>query len=47
MPMADKLTEEEASDTAEKIEMIHSVDFAIRLKQWSVLTDQGLLGVLQ
>ena len=41
--LTDLLTEEEASDTAEKIEMIHSVDFAIRLKQWSVLTDQGLL----
>ena len=41
--LTDLLTEEEASDIAEKIEMIHSVDFAIRLKQWSVLTDQGLL----
>ena len=43
--LMDPLTEEEASDMAEKIEMLHSVDFAIRLKQWSVLTDQGLLFV--
>lgn len=34
---------EEAAYVAEKIEMIHSMEFAIRLKQWSVLTDRGLL----
>ena len=38
-----KLTDEEAEDTAEKIEMIHGMEFSIRLKQWSVLTGQGLL----
>ena len=36
-------TEEEIADLAEKIEMINSVEFAIRIKQWSVLTDEGLL----
>ena len=41
--LTEEITEEEAEDTAEKIEMIHSVDFAIRVKQWSVLTEQGLL----
>ena len=36
-------TEEEIADLTEKIEMINSVEFAIRIKQWSVLTDDGLL----
>ena len=45
MFFTEPLTEDEASDAAEKIEMINSVDFAIRLKQWSVLTDQGLLSL--
>ena len=36
-------TEEEIADLSEKIEMINSVEFAIRIKQWSVLTDDGLL----
>lgn len=36
-------TMEETACAAEKIEMIHSMEFAIRLKQWSVLTDRGLL----
>lgn len=36
-------TEEEYVDVAEKIEMLNSTEFAIRLKQWSVLTDDGLL----
>lgn len=41
--LTDELTEDEAMDAAEKIEMVNSIDFAIRLKQWSVLTDRGLL----
>lgn len=36
-------TEEEELDLIDKIEMINSTEFAIRLKQWSVLTDDGLL----
>ena len=36
-------TEEEYEDLAEKIEHINGVEFAIRIKQWSVLTDEGLL----
>lgn len=36
-------TEEEYQDLAEKIEHINGVDFAIRIKQWSVLTAEGLL----
>lgn len=36
-------TEDELADLNDKIEMINSVDFAIRIKQWSVLTDKGLL----
>ena len=38
-------TEEEYADVAEKIEMFNATEFAIRLKQWSVLTDDGLLFV--
>lgn len=36
-------TEEEYQDLVEKIEHINGVDFAIRIKQWSVLTKGGLL----
>jgi hypothetical protein len=36
-------TDEELEDLAEKIEQINSIDFAIRMKHWSVLTDAGLL----
>ena len=36
-------TDEEMEDLAEKIEQINSIDFAIRMKHWSVLTDAGLL----
>ena len=36
-------TEEEYQDLVEKIEHINGVDFAIRIKQWSVLTNGGLL----
>lgn len=36
-------TEAELEDLGEKIEQINSTEFAIRLKQWSVLTDEGLL----
>ena len=36
-------TEEEYQDLMEKIEHINGVDFAIRIKQWSVLTKGGLL----
>ena len=41
--LSDMPTNAEGADAADKIEMIHSVDFAIRIKQWSVLTDRGLL----
>lgn len=41
--LTEEITEEEAADTADKIEMINSLEFAIRVKQWSVLTDRGLL----
>ena len=34
---------EEATYAAQKIEMIHSMEFALQLKKWSVLTDRGLL----
>lgn len=36
-------TEEEAAGLSDLIEMINGTEFAIRLKQWSVLTDDGLL----
>lgn len=41
--LTEPLTEEEAVAAAEKIEMINSTSFPIRLKHWSVLTDDGLL----
>jgi hypothetical protein len=41
--LTEPLTEEEAECAAEKIEMINSTYFPIRLKHWSVLTDEGLL----
>lgn len=43
--LTEPLTEEEAECAAEKIEMINSMYFPIRLKHWSVLTDEGLLFV--
>ena len=43
--LTEPLTEEEAESAAEKIEMINSTYFPIRLKHWSVLTDEGLLFV--
>ena len=36
-------TEDELEEIGEKIEQINSAEFAIRMKQWSVLTDEGLL----
>lgn len=36
-------TRDEMTNIVEKIEMINSTELAIRLKQWSVLTDEGLL----
>lgn len=41
--LTEPLTEEEAESAAEKIEMINSTSFPIRLKHWSALTDEGLL----
>lgn len=41
--LTEPLTEEEAECAAEKIEMLNSTSFPIRLKHWSVLTDDGLL----
>jgi hypothetical protein len=43
--LTEPLTEEEAECAAEKIEMINSTYFPIRLKHWSVFTDDGLLFV--
>lgn len=43
--LTEPLTEEEAESAAEKIELINSTYFPIRLKHWSVLTDEGLLFV--
>ena len=39
------MEEEEAAGAAERIEFINGMDLALRLKQWSVLTEQGLLFV--
>lgn len=36
-------TREEYLDVIDKIEMINSTEFALRMKQWSVMTDEGLL----
>lgn len=41
--LTEPLTEAEAESAAEKIEMINSTFFPIKLKHWSVLTDEGLL----
>ena len=41
--LTEEMTREEMEDAADKIEMIHSTEFSIRLKQWSVLTERGLL----
>ena len=37
------MEEDEAEGAAERIEFINGVELALRLKQWSVLTEQGLL----
>lgn len=41
--LTEPLTEDEAESAAEKIEMINSTFFPIKLKHWSALTDEGLL----
>lgn len=41
--LTEPLTEAEAESAAEKIEMINSTFFPIKLKHWSALTDEGLL----
>ena len=41
--LTEPLTEDEAQSAAEKIEMINSTFFPIKLKHWSALTDEGLL----
>lgn len=41
--LTEPLTEDEAESAAEKIEMINSIFFPIKLKHWSALTDEGLL----
>ena len=41
--LTEPLTEDEAESAAEKIEMINSTFFSIKLKHWSALTDEGLL----
>lgn len=41
--LTESLTEDEVESAAEKIEMINSTFFPIKLKHWSALTDDGLL----
>ena len=41
--LTEPLTEAETESAAEKIEMINSTFFPIKLKHWSALTDEGLL----
>ena len=41
--LTEPLTEDEVESAAEKIEMINSTFFPIKLKHWSALTDEGLL----
>ena len=41
--LTEPLTEDEAESAAKKIETLNSTSFPIRLKNWSVLTDEGLL----
>ena len=41
--LTEPLTKDEAESAAKKIETLNSSSFPIRLKNWSVLTDEGLL----
>ena len=41
--LTEPLTKDEAKSAAKKIETLNSLSFPIRLKNWSVLTDEGLL----
>ena len=41
--LTEPLTKDEAKSAAKKIETLNSSSFPIRLKNWSVLTDEGLL----
>lgn len=41
--LTEPLTKDEAESAAKKIETLNSSSFPIRLKHWSVLTDEGLL----
>ena len=41
--LIEPLTKDEAESAAKKIETLNSSSFPIRLKNWSVLTDEGLL----
>ena len=41
--LTEPLTKDEAESAAKKIENLNSTSFPIRLKHWSVLTDEGLL----
>ena len=41
--LTEPLTKDEAESAAKKIETLNSTSFPIRLKNWSVLTDEGLL----
>lgn len=41
--LTEPLTEDGVESAAEKIEMINSTFFPIKLKHWSALTDEGLL----
>lgn len=41
--LTEPLTKEETESAAKKIETLNSSSFPIRLKNWSVLTDEGLL----
>ena len=41
--LIEPLTKDEAESAAKKIETLNSTSFPIRLKNWSVLTDEGLL----
>lgn len=41
--LTEPLTKDEAESAAKKIETLNSTSFPIRLKNWSALTDEGLL----
>ena len=41
--LTEPLTKDEAESAAKKIETLNSTSFSIRLKNWSVYTDEGLL----